>query len=47
MGKKCAPPYACLTVGYLEEPKPFTTELPKGFNESENKLIMELLQNVI
>ena len=44
MGTKCALPYVCLTVGYLEETKPFTKELPKYFNESECKLIMELLK---
>ena len=32
MGTKCAPPYACLTIGYLEETKLFTQELPKYFN---------------
>ena len=32
---KCVPPYACLTVGYLEETKLFINELPKYFNESE------------
>ena len=31
MGTKCVPPYACLTVGYLEETKLFTKELPKYF----------------
>ena len=44
MGTKCAPPYACLTVGYLEETKLFTNELPQYFNESECELIMELLK---
>ena len=44
MGTKCASPCACLTVGYLEETKLFTSELPKYFNESECKLIMELLK---
>ena len=34
MGTECAPPYACLTVGYLGETKLFTNELPKYFNES-------------
>ena len=42
MGTKCAPRYACLTVGYLEETKLFTNELPKYFNESECKLLIEL-----
>ena len=44
MGTKCAPPYACLTVGYLEETKLFTYELPQYFNERECELIMELLK---
>ena len=44
MGTKCAPPSACLTVGYLEETKLFTSELLKYFNESECKLIMELMK---
>ena len=44
MGTKFAPLYACLTVGYLEDTKLFTNKLPKYFNESECKLIMELLK---
>ena len=44
MGTKCAPPYACLTVGYLEDTKLFINELPKYFSESECKLLMELLR---
>ena len=43
MGIKCALPYACLTVGYLEKTKLFTNELPKYFNESECQLMMEIL----
>ena len=35
MGTNCAPPYACLTVGCLEETNFFTYELPKYFNDSE------------
>ena len=31
METKCAPPYACLTIGYQEETKFFTQELPKYF----------------
>ena len=42
MGTTCAPPYACLTVGRLEETKLFTYELQKYFNGSECNLIMEL-----
>ena len=44
MGAKCAPSYACLTIGYLEETELFTKELTKYFNEDECKLIMELLK---
>ena len=44
MGTKCASPYACLTVGYLEETKRFTNKLQKYFNESECKFIMGLLK---
>ena len=43
MGTKCAPPYACLTIGYLEETKLFREELPKYFNQVECNLITELL----
>ena len=32
MGTKCAPPYACLTIGYQEETKLFMQELPKYFS---------------
>ena len=32
MGKKFAPAYACLTVGYLAETKLFTVILPNYFN---------------
>ena len=44
MGTKCAPLFACLTVGNIEETKLFINELPKYFNESECKLITELLK---
>ena len=44
MDTECAPLYAYLTVGYLEETKRFTYEVPKYFNESECKLIMEILK---
>ena len=42
MGTTCAPLYACLAVGYLEETKLLTYELRKYFNDNECKLIMEL-----
>ena len=44
MGTKCAPPYACLTIGYLEETKLFTQELPKYFNQDEGNQIIQLLK---
>ena len=47
MGTKCAPPYACLTVGYSEETKLFPNKLPKYFNESQCNLIMELLKRYV
>ena len=34
----------CLAVRYLEEPKLFHNKLPKYFNKSECKLLMELLK---
>ena len=38
MSTKCAPPYACLTIGYQEENILFTQELPKYFsNQDLNK----------
>ena len=39
MRTKCAPPYACLTIGYQEETKLFTQELPKFFPIKECELI--------
>ena len=42
MGPKCAPPYACLTIGYQEETKCFTQELPKYFSVGEYELIKEV-----
>ena len=40
---KCAPPYACLTIGYQEETKLFTQELPKFFSIKERELIKRYL----
>ena len=40
-------PYAYLIVGYLEETKLFTNELPKYLNKKEFKLIMKLLKRYI
>ena len=42
MGTKMAPPYACLTIGYLEETILFPTLLPSKFNELECQRIIEL-----
>ena len=39
MGTKCAPPYACLPIGYQDETKLFTQELPKYFPIEEYELI--------
>ena len=39
MRTKCAPPYPCLTIGYQEETKLFTQELPKFFPIKECELI--------
>ena len=44
MGTKCAPPYACLTIGFLEETKLFASEIQKYFNENDCKIIIELLK---
>ena len=45
MVTKCPSSFACLTAGYLEVARLFINELPKYFNESECKLIMELLKS--
>lgn len=41
MGTKFAPPYACLTVGYLEETKLFPIILPKYFDRNDCALIQD------
>lgn len=40
MGTKCAPPYACLVISYLEECKLFTESLPLHFTDLECKWII-------
>ena len=40
MGKSFAPPYACLTMGYLEESKLFPVLLPQYFDEETTTLII-------
>ena len=47
MGTVFAPPYACLTVGYLEETKLQTTILPRYFSPDDCSLIIKLLLRYI
>ena len=42
IGTKFAPPYACLSVGYLEETILFPRLLPLNFTLTECKLIEEI-----
>ena len=44
MGTNCASLYACLTIGYQEETKLFTQELPKYFSNEECLLIKEFFK---
>ena len=44
MGTKLAPPYACLSVGYLEETILFPRLLPLHFTLTECKLIEEIFK---
>ena len=44
MCTKCAPPYACLVVGYEEKTKLFPRELPKFFNAAQINLIKQVLK---
>ena len=46
MGTKCAPPYACLVVGYKEEAKLFPIELPKFFSTEEIKIIKKYSDDI-
>ena len=41
MGKAFAPPYACLTMGFLEETRLFPCLLPANFDEETTALIIE------
>ena len=41
MGKSLAPPYACLTLGYLEETRLFPILLPTNFDADTVQLIIE------
>ena len=47
MGKAFAPPYACLTMGYLEETKLFPCLLPANFDEETTSLIIEFFYRYI
>ena len=44
VGTKFAPPYANLSVGFLEETVLFPVELPKYFSHDNYKLIEELFK---
>ena len=44
MGIKCVPPYACLTIGYQEETKLCTQDLPKCFFTEECSLIKDFFK---
>ena len=44
MRTKCAPPYACLTIGYQEETKLFTQELIQYFSNEECLLFKEFFK---
>ena len=44
MGTMVAPPYACLTVAYLEETKLFPEILPQHFNENQCQCIEQNLK---
>ena len=47
VGTKFAPPYACLSVGYLEETILFPRLLPLHFILTEYKLIEEIFKRVM
>ena len=47
MGKSFAPPYACLTMGYLEETILIPRLIPQHFDEETAKLIIEYLLRYI
>ena len=44
MGTKCAPPYACLVVGYKEETKSFPIDLPKFFSTEKIQIIKKVFR---
>lgn len=47
MGINCAPVYACLSIGYLEENKLYISELPKYFTNSDINLIVKIFLRYI
>ena len=47
MGTKFAPPYTCLSVGYLEEAILFPRLLPLHFASTEYKLTEEIFKRFI
>ena len=44
MGTKCAPPYACLTIGYKEEESLFKEHLPNYFSLEEINIIKRIFK---
>ena len=46
MGTKCAPPYACLVVGYKEETKLFLIELQKLSKLKKLKLLKKYSDDI-
>ena len=47
MGKSFAPPYACLTMGFLEETILFPVLIPRHFDPVTAKLIIDILMRYI
>ena len=47
MGKSFAPPYACLTMGYLEETMLFPRLIPETFDTITSQLIIEFFKRYI
>ena len=47
MGKSFAPPYACLTMGYLEETVLFPDLIPRHFDPATSKLLIDFFMRYI
>ena len=47
MGKSFAPPYACLTMGYLEETILIPKLIPRNFDGETAKMIIDYLMRYI